>query len=49
MTAIPDTTTTGIYDIEVDTSQLSPEDCATAILSRAGAAPTAFARLAETA
>jgi chloramphenicol 3-O phosphotransferase len=39
----------GIYDIEVDTSQLSPEDCATAILSRAGTAPTAFARLAETA
>ncbi|MEY2422761.1 MAG: chloramphenicol phosphotransferase [Acidimicrobiaceae bacterium] len=36
----------GIYDIEVDTSQQRPEECAAAILSRAGAAPAAFARLA---
>ena len=37
----------GIYDIEVDTSQLSSEDCAAAILSRAAASPpVALDRLA---
>jgi chloramphenicol 3-O phosphotransferase len=39
----------GIYDVEVDTSELGPEDCAAAILSRAAAAPpAAFTRLAST-
>ena len=38
----------GIYDLEVDTSVLSPEACAGAIQSRLkdGPAPTAFPRLA---
>ena len=39
----------GIYDLEVDTSQLSPQDCATKIRERLmdGAPGTAFPRLAE--
>lgn len=38
----------GIYDLEVDTSELSPEACAAAIRRRLdhGPPPTAFARLA---
>src|SRR5262245_5051863 len=38
----------GIYDLEVDTSVLSPEACAAAIRRRldAGPAPTAFRQLA---
>ncbi|NLS76360.1 MAG: chloramphenicol phosphotransferase [Chloroflexi bacterium] len=38
----------GIYDLEVDTSQASPADCAAAIRDylEHGPAPTAFARLA---
>jgi chloramphenicol 3-O phosphotransferase len=38
-----------VYDLEVDTSQLSPQQCADAIRRRLGsaAAGTAFARLAE--
>lgn len=38
----------GIYDLEVDTSKMSPEECAAAIRRRLGAGPqpTAFARLA---
>jgi chloramphenicol 3-O phosphotransferase len=37
------------YDIELDTSVLGPQECAEAIRKRleGGAAPTAFARLAE--
>lgn len=37
----------GIYDLEVDTSRLSPEQCADAIRRRLEDAPTAFAQLAE--
>ncbi|HST24733.1 MAG TPA: hypothetical protein VLJ76_01965 [Gaiellaceae bacterium] len=38
----------GIYDLEVDTSLLSPDECAEAIRQRLqGPAPTAFARLAQ--
>lgn len=39
----------GIYDLEVDTSTLSPPECADAILGRLqnGPAPTAFPRLAQ--
>jgi chloramphenicol 3-O phosphotransferase len=39
----------GVYDLEVDTSALSPEQCAEAIRRRLedGAEPTAFRRLAE--
>lgn len=38
----------GIYDLEVDTSLLTPEACADRVLSRLdGAPPTAFAKLAE--
>ena len=39
----------GAYDLEVDTSRLSPEDAASAIRRRLddGPRPTAFARLAE--
>ena len=38
----------GIYDLEVDTSQLTPDECATAIREhlRSGPAPSAFSRLA---
>jgi chloramphenicol 3-O phosphotransferase len=38
----------GIYDLELDTSRLSPTECAEAIRRRldGGPAPTAFARLA---
>lgn len=38
----------GIYDLEVDTSQLSPQECARAIRQRldVGPAPSAFRRLA---
>jgi chloramphenicol 3-O phosphotransferase len=37
----------GIYDLEVDTSKLTPAECATAIRQRLreGSSPTAFARL----
>ena len=40
----------GIYDLEVDTSQLSPAECATTIRQYLddGPAPTAFQRLAGT-
>ncbi|RUW68258.1 chloramphenicol phosphotransferase, partial [Mesorhizobium sp. M1E.F.Ca.ET.063.01.1.1] len=39
----------GIYDLEIDTSQLGPEACAEAIRQRliAGPEPTAFQRLAQ--
>lgn len=39
----------GVYDLEVDTSLLTPEECADAIRRRLenGARPTAFQRLAE--
>jgi chloramphenicol 3-O phosphotransferase len=39
----------GIYDLEVDTSVLSPEECATAIRQRLenGPSPSAFQRLAS--
>jgi chloramphenicol 3-O phosphotransferase len=39
----------GVYDLEVDTSVLSPQACAEAIRARLenGSPPTAFARLAE--
>jgi len=38
----------GVYDLEVDTSQLSPEKCAAAIRARiAEGPPTAFAKLAS--
>lgn len=39
----------GIYDLEVDTSVLSPEECASVIEERLkkGPAPTAFQRLAQ--
>lgn len=39
----------GIYDLEVDTSVLSPEECAAAIRRRLddGPAPSAFERLAD--
>jgi chloramphenicol 3-O phosphotransferase len=39
----------GAYDLEVDTSVLTPQQCADAIRQQleTGAAPTAFARLAE--
>jgi chloramphenicol 3-O phosphotransferase len=39
----------GIYDLNVDTSALSPDECAEAILKhlREGPAPTAFKQLAE--
>ena len=39
----------GIYDLEVDTSRQSPEECATAIRRRLdeGPPPTAFGRLAK--
>ena len=42
--------TPGIYDLEVDTSVLSPRECADLIAHRllAGPAPDAFHRLAET-
>jgi chloramphenicol 3-O phosphotransferase len=38
----------GIYDLEVDTSRLSPDECAAAIRRRleAGPAGSAFAQLA---
>ena len=41
----------GIYDLEVDTSVLSPEECADAIRRRfeSAAPPTAFRRIAEAA
>ena len=41
----------GIYDLEVDTSLLSPEECAVAIRRRleGGPAPSAFRRLADSA
>ncbi|MDZ4278739.1 MAG: chloramphenicol phosphotransferase [Dehalococcoidia bacterium] len=41
--------TPGIYDLEVDTSVLSPEDCAEVIRKRLedGPAPSAFQQLAE--
>ena len=40
----------GIYDLEVDTSRQSPEECAAAIRRRVddGAPPSAFERLAKT-
>lgn len=40
----------GLYDLEVDTSQLNPEACAAVIRTRLDMGPpgTAFARLAET-
>jgi chloramphenicol 3-O phosphotransferase len=43
--------TPGIYDLEVDTSVLSPEECAGVIRARldAGQPPSAFRRLADTA
>lgn len=37
----------GLYDLEVDTSQLSPARCAQAILQQLGTQPTAFQRLAQ--
>jgi chloramphenicol 3-O phosphotransferase len=38
----------GIYDVEVDTSQLTPDQCAAAISRRIGVGPpTAFGRIAE--
>ena len=41
--------TPGIYDLEVDTSSLSPDECAAVILQhlKDGPAPTAIQRLAE--
>ncbi len=41
--------TPGIYDLEVDTASLSPDECATVILQhlKKGPAPTAIQRLAE--
>ncbi len=38
----------GIYDLEVDSSQLSPEECAEAIRKRLETPPTALERLAAT-
>ena len=35
----------GIYDLDVDTSALTPEQCATAIEARMRRPPLAFARL----
>ncbi|WP_210328570.1 phosphotransferase-like protein [Mesorhizobium amorphae] len=37
----------GLYDLEVDTSQLSPARCAQAIQQQLGTQPTAFQRLAQ--
>ena len=37
----------GIYDLEVDTSVLTPEQCAAAIRERLARPPSAFARLAN--
>ena len=37
----------GVYDVEVDTSKLSPEECAGVIAARLAAPPLAFAQLAK--
>jgi chloramphenicol 3-O phosphotransferase len=37
----------GVYDLEVDTSKLTPEECAAAIRERLARPPSAFARLAN--
>ena len=37
----------GIYDVEVDTSVLTPEECAAAIRERLEMPPSAFAQLAK--
>ena len=37
----------GIYDLEVDTSVLTPEECAAAIRARLAEPPSAFAQLAK--
>ena len=37
----------GVYDLELDTSVLTPEDCAAAIRERLATPPSAFAQLAK--
>jgi chloramphenicol 3-O phosphotransferase len=37
----------GVYDLEVDTSKLTPEECAAAIRKRLARPPSAFAQLAN--